>query len=136
MAGLVDDLADNGTVIVVLELARERFDARGDLRLQAAADGVRYLRVRVYAGLRPWEQMAMLGHELQHAREVALAPGVLDATGLARLMRRIGRETSRNRFETAAATEIGDRVLHEIAFGVGGDSAQGGRDAPVPRHDR
>lgn len=122
VAGLADDLATNGTVIVVVELARERFEAMADLRLQAVVAGVRYLRIRIYAGLKRWEQMSMLGHELQHAREVALAPDVVDSPGLAGLMRRIGRETYRDRFETTAAIDIAGRVLHEIAFGVGGGS--------------
>jgi hypothetical protein len=114
VASLVEELG-SGDVIVVVEVTREPFDALGDLRLQAVAGGVRYLRIRVKADLKRWEQIAMLGHELQHAREVAQAPDVRDEASLARLMRRIGREVYKGRFETAAAIEVADRVRREIA---------------------
>jgi hypothetical protein len=114
VASLVEELGSSD-VIAVVELTREPFDALGDLRLQAVAGRVRYLRIRVKADLKPWEQMAMLGHELQHAREVAQAPDVRDEAGLARLMRRIGREVYKGRFETPAAIEVAIRVRREIA---------------------
>ena len=115
VASLVEELGNSSDVIAVVELTREPFDALGDLRLQAVAGGVRYLRIRIKADLKRWEQIAMLGHELQHAREVAQAPDVRDEAGLARLMRRIGREVYKGRFETAAAIEVAVRVRREIA---------------------
>jgi hypothetical protein len=59
-----------------------------------------------------------LGHELQHAVEIADAREVTDNDTVAKLYRRIGHELEpcqgRRRFDTAAAREIGDRVLLEL----------------------
>lgn len=49
------------------------------------------------------ELVAILGHELQHAAEIAAAPWVHDAGTLARLYRRIGLRLGSNAFDTAAA---------------------------------
>ena len=65
----------------------------GDTHLVAATSDSRYLLIRVHAARSPEVQMQFLGHELQHAVEVAAAPDVRDGAGLARLMARIGRKT-------------------------------------------
>jgi len=114
VASLVEALAPTD-VIVVIEVTRETFGAAGDLRIQAVAGNTRYLRIRVSGALDPWDQMAILGHELQHANEVAQAPDVRDQTSLARLMRRIGRETLRGAFDTNAAAKTTAQVRREVA---------------------
>jgi hypothetical protein len=113
VAALVEALAPTN-VIVVLEVTREGFGAAGDLRIQAVAGSARYLRIRVSGALEPWDQIAILGHELQHANEVAQAPDVRDPAGLARLMRRIGRETLRGAFDTNAAAKTTAQVRREV----------------------
>lgn len=114
VASLVEALAPTD-VIVVVDVTREGFGAVGDLRIQAVARNARYLRIRVSGVLEPWDQMATLGHELQHANEVARAPDVRDHAGLARLMRRIGRETLRGAFDTDAAARTTAQVRREVA---------------------
>jgi hypothetical protein len=114
VASLVEALAPTD-IIVVIEVTRQGFGAAGDLRIQAIAGNVRYLRIRVSGTLEPWDQMAILGHELQHANEVAQAPDVRDQAGLARLMRRIGRETLRGAFDTNAAAKTTAQVRREVA---------------------
>lgn len=65
----------------------------------------------------PFERIALLGHELQHALEVAGAPEVRDARGLAKLYRRIGWESQKDKFETEAAQTVGNRVRGQVARG-------------------
>jgi hypothetical protein len=77
---------------------------------------VRYVLVRIA----PWrissyERIGLLGHELQHALEVAAAPEVRDAIGLSGLYRRIGWEWRNGSFETAAAKAMGNRVRGEVS---------------------
>ncbi|MEO8499765.1 MAG: hypothetical protein ABI565_02535 [Vicinamibacteria bacterium] len=73
--------------------------------------GVRYLMVRIdFFRLSPAERIAALGHELQHALEIAAAPEVRDAASLAGLYRRIGRESSAGHFESEEARDTGNRV--------------------------
>lgn len=63
---------------------------QGKLIFVTAAGGVRYLRIRLACTLTGVRQIAMLGHELRHAVEVANAPWVLDESSLADEYRRIG----------------------------------------------
>ena len=61
--------------------------------------------------------MAQIGHELQHAVEIASNSDVIDAATLSGLHERIGeRRDSRGdiRYETEAAIQAGQRVLREI----------------------
>lgn len=116
VARLVDALAATD-VIVVVELTSDRFGLAGDLHYQATAGNVRYLRIRVSGAVQPWDQIAILAHELQHATEVAGDLDVKDAAGLAALMRRIGKATGRDRFETEAAVAVTRRVRLEVLRG-------------------
>lgn len=78
--------------------------------LSSDQDG-RYLMVRIDSfRLSPSERIVALGHELQHALEVAAAPEVKDAATMANLYRRIGRESPGGRFETEGAHDMGNRV--------------------------
>ena len=78
----------------------------------------RYLLVRIDKWrTTPYERIALLGHELQHALEVAGAPEVRDGKGLAKLYRRIGWEGQKDRFETEAAQTMGNRIRSQVAKG-------------------
>jgi hypothetical protein len=65
-------------------------------------------------------QIVWLGHELQHAQEIADAGDVRDEAALRRLMERIGWATGLNRtaFETDAALAVGWQVRREAAAAV------------------
>ena len=81
-------------------------------------DKARYLLVRIDRWRStPFERIALLGHELQHALEVAGAPEVRDSRGLAKLYRRIGWESQPDKFETAAAQTVGNRVRSQLVKG-------------------
>ncbi|MEW5981185.1 MAG: hypothetical protein AB1806_02310 [Acidobacteriota bacterium] len=130
-AALIADAADRSSIIESLLQALERTDVvvyvsdqdnrsasmpQACLRWLSAAGGLRYVLVQIA----PWqtmplERIAWLGHELQHALEIAQAPDVRDADGVARLYRRIGWEEGHNHFESDAARRIGDLVRDELA---------------------
>ena len=81
-------------------------------------DATRYLLIRIDRWrTSPVERIALLGHELQHALEVAGAPEVRDARGMAKLYRRIGWESRQDKFETDAAQTVGNKVRSEVAKG-------------------
>lgn len=124
--GLVEEL-DASAVIVYVEVRQEAGHAMGgQLRLITETQGVRWVRVVVDTGTthlntaqqRLVQLTAILGHELQHAREVAQASVILDDEGFARLFRTIGIELHPNRFDTAAARAVGPLIETEIR-GVG-----------------
>jgi predicted DNA-binding transcriptional regulator YafY len=57
----------------------------------------------------------VLGHELQHAMEIAAAPDVRDTVTLRALYLRIGYErTNGGYYETDAALEVGRQVSAEV----------------------
>lgn len=88
---------------------------KGHLRFVSAAAGVRYLGVWVDVLAAPDERLALLGHELHHALEVASEPSVRSEQEMAALYRRIGRETTDECFETREAVLAGLRVRGDLA---------------------
>ena len=50
----------------------------------------RYVRIQIVNHLSPEDTIALIGHELRHALEVAAAPEVRDQKGLMELYQRIG----------------------------------------------
>ncbi len=105
---------DQTDVVVLVQVTLMPVARGGDTRWLVAAGGCRYLVVRVDASRSPAEQMEWLGHELQHANEVAAASDVHDEAGLVRLMARIGRTAGDGRFETDAAVLAGRLVRAEV----------------------
>ena len=99
----------------------------GRLMLAADAHGQRYLRIQVRQSLSPNESIALMGHELRHALEVAQAADVRDARGLMALYQRIGDESlpGLHAYETDAAQDIGRQVRMELLRGTAADAAPG-----------
>ena len=88
----------------------------GRLTFVSATGGVRYLRAQVIAGRGPIDTMSVVGHELQHALEVALEQAVRDEASFEALYVRIGdRPAHPDRYDTAAAREAGRRVRNEMS---------------------
>jgi len=87
----------------------------GDLSLVSATPQWRFVRIRLNNMLPPREQIGMLGHELQHALEVAADPRVRDQASMRRLYERIGHGAWGGPYETTAAREAGAMVLREMA---------------------
>jgi hypothetical protein len=78
-----------------------------------AADGSRYLRIRLNARAGAVDLTARLGHELQHAAEVSRG-AVTDTASMARLYRAIGEEPDPKVFDTSAARAVEARVTAEL----------------------
>jgi hypothetical protein len=88
------------------------------------ASGIRYLRIIVDPGRAP-DTISLIAHELQHALEIARAPGIRTADDMTALFRRIGRSPScppgvPDCYETTAAVAIGDTVHGELHPGSRG----------------
>ena len=106
-------------VIVYLECGGGRQSTDGRLTFISAAGGYRYVHVRVARLVAADVQIALIGHELRHAVEIADAPDVIDASSLAREYERIGflnaREATGTSFDSAAAVEAGYQVLRDLS---------------------
>jgi hypothetical protein len=79
------------------------------------AHDVRYVRIEVALRESSDESIALLGHELQHAAEVADATTADTGPRLVALYERIGkRGGGEHQYETLAAEEMGRRVRREL----------------------
>jgi hypothetical protein len=79
----------------------------------------RYLIIELACGRLRIEQLVTLGHELQHAVEIARAPAVVDPHTLSAHFGRIGMRTSGavaawQTFETQAAIDVSMDVRREL----------------------
>jgi hypothetical protein len=84
----------------------------------AATDQGRYLRIVLTRPLNLANRhrtVALIGHELQHALEVAERPDVVDVQSMLEMYRRIGVPINgQAAYETSEARSAGDAVLDEL----------------------
>jgi len=118
VATLIGEL-ERSDVIVYLEVVTSPPDTefRASTTFMAWAGGIRFLLVQVdaYRTL-PIERIAMLGHELCHALEVARAPQVHDVESFRRFYKEIGTQWRPGHFETADAQAAERRVRDEVLW--------------------
>jgi hypothetical protein len=121
LAMLVDALEDTDIIVHVTECWFFDGAQAGDTQFVATAGGQRYLRIRLDMRMHDEAAIAMLGHELQHAWEIAAHPWVVDQETLAQLYAQIGYERQRalrsHAVETAAARDTARDVLKELKAG-------------------
>jgi hypothetical protein len=112
---------DASDVIVYIETARAMPSAlAGRMLIAAGPASQRYLRIQIAAPTRGDELIALIGHELQHALEVARSPGVRDEKSLIGLYEAIGRHGhGEHRYDTMAAQNAGRQVRTELSVESG-----------------
>ena len=87
------------------------------LLIPQAPGGQRYLRIQVSAQTAGNDLISTIGHELQHALEVAAATDVKDQRGLERLYQQIGQAgLDKRSYDTEAAQVTGRRIRAELAI--------------------
>lgn len=88
------------------------------LRFVKVSGNARYLRIVVGGALSRERAISVVGHELQHAREVADVEAVTDAMSMVSLFRRIGIHECRGVrgecYETKAALDVEDAILKDL----------------------
>jgi hypothetical protein len=115
VAGLVARL-EASDLIVLASVTMVADGIAGDTRLLATTTANRILQIRIDNRRPREEQMGWLGHELQHAAEIAGAPEVRTEAHLVVLLKRIGRSRDGDRlFETDAAVACGRSIHREVA---------------------
>jgi hypothetical protein len=122
---LVDRLR-RSDVIVYLESGPGTRTADGRLTFMSAVGGFRYVHIRVARLASADVQIALIGHELRHAVEVADAPAIVDGDTLAREYERIGFANTQQltgvSYDSAAAVAAGYQVLRDLTGKVPGQS--------------
>ena len=117
--GLVDRLAKSDVILYVRPDVTAKTNSMR-LTFLAAKGGYRYLVIRVGAGRSKDQQLATLGHEMQHAVIIADAASVVDSASLRREFERVGKLTQAPVgddffFESPGAEEVRRRILAEIS---------------------
>ena len=115
------DRVESSDVILMLRCDRRlKAAVAGQLTFLGGAGGFRYVQARVgYIGARA-RQTAIIGHELQHALEVADTPTIVDEPSFHREYRRIGRinraasSAQVLAYETSAAEAVTEQILKEL----------------------
>jgi hypothetical protein len=107
---------ERSDVIAYIELAPNLpTTTQGRLALVSKSRDHRYVRIQVQAFLALDHTISIIGHELQHALEIAGAPNVYDESTMRKFYERIGvGRTDMHGFDTEAARVAGDQVRLEL----------------------
>jgi hypothetical protein len=114
LAMLITQLQLSDVLVYIEELPRLPGALEGRLMMLPRAHDHRYVRIQIALRGAPEDSIALLGHELQHALEVAQAPDVSDQDALARLYQQIGIRGGAHQYDTMAAQEAGRTVRREL----------------------
>jgi hypothetical protein len=110
----VSAIADARLVVYVERATQQLGGAMiGVTEFLGTSGGYRYLRVRVDDRTSRKHVIALVGHELQHAREIGEDPTVIDQAGVEALYRRIG-DLSVDGYDSEAARAMGAIVFAEL----------------------
>lgn len=102
-------------VIVFVDINMAPMSGRGTTSVMANAGGFRMLRVLIGGDLDPRRRIEVLGHELQHALEIALERAVVNDASMRVLYGRIGYPIGLTSYETDRAREVETQVRKELA---------------------
>jgi len=121
-AGLVARLDASDVIAYVETDCLMPESLQGRLTFMSIGGGRRYLMIQIACALTGSGQIAMIGHELQHAVEIANAESVVDAASLGAEYRRIGFASRSQRpgcgYDSRAAIDAGYRVWRELVSGA------------------
>ena len=113
---LIEQLNQTDVVVYIETNVQLPVGIEGRLMFMTSAGGVRYLHAQVTAGLGFESLIAITGHELQHALEVAATPSVRCGNTMRALYQRIGiRAGAEDRYDTVEAQAAGRRVRAELS---------------------
>ena len=117
---IVDDLQTRN-VVVYLVLRPDLPDAIGSLEWITSSGDLRFVRASISARLRTVERISAIGHELQHAMEVAQATKVRDVRTYAELFERVGQRALNHGWETEKAFAVGRQVHRDLTSSPAGN---------------
>jgi hypothetical protein len=115
-ASLVTRLQRSDVIVYIEDVPRLPGALEGRMMMLPRVNGFRYVRIQLALRGTPEDSIAVLGHELQHAVEVADAIEVADSDGLSRLYQRIGVRSGPEVYDTDAAQQTGRVVRRELGL--------------------
>jgi hypothetical protein len=124
---LLDRLAASDVIVYVQLVNRIPSGADGQLFFVTSTGTARYLRIELVPRGHRSRIISVLGHELQHAVEIANARWVKDTRAISTLYRRVGDLSTR--YESLDARITGERIGYELA------TYQPARERSTARHE-
>jgi hypothetical protein len=119
---------ERSDVVAFIEVSLDPAIGQGQTTLMGASSAARFLRVQVSSRLAPNRQLEILGHELQHAVEIAGRRDVRDRTSLREHYLKLGWQLATSHdHETDAAREVERHVRREIAESIRTQPSRGSR---------
>ena len=117
LRGLVDQLERHDVIVYIEMQPMMKKRLAGTLTWLTATKAHRYVRISINPELNTEMAIATLGHELQHALEVAKAGEIVNAVTLANFYRAHGESNPAefNGWDTEAARVAGQDVRRELA---------------------
>ena len=114
---LLERLGRSDLIIYVDRTSTLSDRTRGDTRFVVRAGGFRFLRVRLDLNAATNAAVALIGHELRHAAEVADAPWIVDEASYGAHFKTVGFASCirpQPCYETDDAVLAGNRILREL----------------------
>ena len=105
--------------IVYVEFTPSPLIPTARTKLVTTTSDARFLRIGININAAPADRGPWLGHELQHALEIAERRDIRDENAVRDLYRRIGRSHGVDQFETDGARHVEWAVRTELRFKMG-----------------
>jgi hypothetical protein len=113
-ARLITRLQDSDVFVYIEEVPRLPDGLEGRMMMLPRAHEHRYVRIQITMRGAPEDTIAIMGHELQHAIEIAESPEVGDQQAMTELYERIGKRGGDHEYDTIDAQEMGRVVRKEL----------------------
>jgi hypothetical protein len=114
-ASLVKAVNDTDVIVYIQPTSDLPRSLDGRLLLVPLTTHQRYLRIQIHPGSSSEETIAVIGHELQHALEIAGDPEARTQAGVVALYKRIGLvNLGVHTYDTVAAQQTGRQVRSEL----------------------
>jgi hypothetical protein len=114
-ARLLAELNASDVIVYIERVMTLPRDTMGRLTMVPSPSPQRYLRIQIRSDLSMAEAIALIGHEMRHAVEVAQAPAVRTTEGMIKLYQEIGHSSGGDHvYDTTAAQDVGRQVRREL----------------------
>lgn len=112
-AGITSQLLVSNVIATVEPAIQMKSGLSGYTEFVARTDKRRYVRIYFDPKLQRHQAIAIIGHELRHALEIAAHPEVVDESTLKAMYAAVGRGQG-NRWDSDGAVEAGRTILREL----------------------
>jgi hypothetical protein len=117
LRSLVEGLLRTDLIVYVALTRRPAGRSDASIDFMHATGEFRFVRIAINIELKMPQRLALLGHELQHALEVAQAPEIRDRASFLRYYGAVGvHHLDPRALDTEAARQVGERVREEFAL--------------------